>query len=47
MAGEPDQAEKIAVDLEKRFPEDTLVNFFSMPVARPRRPSIARMGEGD
>jgi eukaryotic-like serine/threonine-protein kinase len=33
MAGEPDQAEKIAADLQKRFPEDTLVNFYWMPVA--------------
>ena len=34
IAGEPDQAEKIAADLEKRFPEDTLVNFYWMPVAQ-------------
>ncbi len=34
MAGEPDQAEKIAADLEKRFPEDTLVNSYWMPVAQ-------------
>ena len=34
MSGEPDQAEKIAADLQKRFPEDTLVNFYWMPVAQ-------------
>jgi tetratricopeptide (TPR) repeat protein/predicted Ser/Thr protein kinase len=34
MAGEPDQAEKIAADLQKRFPEDTLVNFYWTPVAQ-------------
>jgi eukaryotic-like serine/threonine-protein kinase len=34
MAGEPDQAEKIAEDLEKRFPEDTLVNFYWVPAAQ-------------
>jgi eukaryotic-like serine/threonine-protein kinase len=33
MSGEPDQAEKLAADLEKRFPEDTLVNFYWMPIA--------------
>jgi eukaryotic-like serine/threonine-protein kinase len=34
FAGEPDQAEKVAADLEKRFPTDTLVNFYWMPTAR-------------
>ena len=34
MAGEPDQTEKLAADLEKRFPEDTLLNFYWMPVAQ-------------
>ena len=34
MSGEPDQAEKIAADLQKRFPEDTLVNFYWTPVAQ-------------
>jgi serine/threonine protein kinase/tetratricopeptide (TPR) repeat protein len=34
MAGEPDQAEKIAADLQKQFPEDTLVNFYWAPVAQ-------------
>ncbi len=33
MSGEPDQAEKLAADLQKRFPEDTLVNFYWMPIA--------------
>jgi tetratricopeptide (TPR) repeat protein len=33
MSGEPDQAEKLAADLQRRFPEDTLVNFYWMPIA--------------
>jgi eukaryotic-like serine/threonine-protein kinase len=34
MVGEPDQSGKIAADLQKRFPEDTLVNFYWVPVAQ-------------